>query len=292
MFPTEFVYYAPSTVDEALQLLAGGDGSVKVLAGGQSLLPLMKLRLASPATLVDLGRIPELRGIREEGAAVVVGATTTYRDVLDSAVAARRLPLLVEAVRQVGDMQVRTRGTIGGSLAHADPANDVPAVALALGAELSASGANGSRTIRAGDFFVDALTTALAEDEVLTAIRFTATDTPRTGTAYAKHAHPASGYAVVAAAAVVRLAEDGTCQEARVAITGAGTHAIRATAVEQALAGKPLDAATLASATASAAQGLDLLADTYASAAYRAHLAGVLARRALATAAERARGTP
>src|SRR5579859_2746261 len=132
MFPTEFAYHAPTTLDEALKLLAGGDGSVKVLAGGQSLLPVMKLRLASPATLVDIGRIPELRGIREDGDAVVIGATTTYRDVLDSAVAAQRVPLLVEAVQQVGDMQVRTRGTIGGSLAHADPAGDLPAVVLAL----------------------------------------------------------------------------------------------------------------------------------------------------------------
>jgi carbon-monoxide dehydrogenase medium subunit len=290
MFPTEFAYHAPSTLDEALKLLAGGDGSVKVLAGGQSLLPVMKMRLASPATLVDIGRIPALRGIREEGDAVVIGATTTYRDVLDSAVAGRRLPLLVEAVRQVGDMQVRSRGTIGGSLAHADPAGDLPAVALALNAELSATGTNGSRTIPASTFFVDLLTTALTEDEVLTSIRCPATDTPRTGTAYAKHPHPASGYAVVGVAAVVRLGDDGACQEARVAITGAGSHAIRATAVEQALTGRQMDAATLAAATAGAAQGLDLLSDAYASAEYRAHLTGVLARRALATAAERARG--
>jgi aerobic carbon-monoxide dehydrogenase medium subunit len=289
MFPTEFDYHAPATLDEALRLLAGGDGSVKVLAGGQSLLPTMKMRLASPATLVDIGRIPALRGIREDGDAVVIGATTTYRDVLDSVVAARRLPLLVEAVRQVGDMQVRTRGTVGGSLAHADPAGDLPAVALALNAELSATGARGSRTIPVGSFFVDMLTTALTGDEVLTSIRCQATDTPHTGTAYIKHPHPASCYAVVGVAALVRLGADGTCQEARVAITGAGSRAIRATAVEQALAGKPLDAATLAAATASAAQGLDLLSDSYASAEYRAHLAGVLSRRALATAAERAR---
>ncbi|HEV2238218.1 MAG TPA: xanthine dehydrogenase family protein subunit M [Ktedonobacterales bacterium] len=289
MFPTEFAYQAPTTLDEVLTLLASGDGSTKLLAGGQSLLPVMKMRLASPSTLVDIGRIPALRGIREEGDAVVIGATTTYRDVLDSQVAAQRVPVLVEAIRHVGDMQVRSRGTIGGSLAHADPAGDLPAVALALNAEMSATGANGNRTIAADRFFVDLLTTALTADEVLTAIRFQATNTPGTGTAYIKHAHPASGYAVVGVAALVRLGADGACQEARVAITGAGSHAARATAVEQALAGRPLDAATLAAATANAAQGLDLLSDSYASADYRAHLAGVLARRALTTAAERAR---
>jgi carbon-monoxide dehydrogenase medium subunit len=289
MFPTEFAYHAPTSLDEALKLLVGGDGSVKVLAGGQSLLPVMKLRLASPTTLVDIGRIPDLRGIREEGDAVVIGATTTYRDVLDSAVAAQRLPMLVEAVRHVGDMQVRSRGTIGGSLAHADPAGDLPAVALALNAVMAATGARGTRTIPAANFFVDLLTTALTEDEVLTSVRFEATNTPRTGSAYLKHPHPASGYAVVGVAALVRLGEDGACQEARVAITGAGSHAARAAAVEQALTGKPLDAATLAAATASAAQGLELMSDSYASADYRAHLAGVLARRALATAADRAR---
>lgn len=288
MFPTEFAYYAPTTLDEALKLLAGGDGSAKVLAGGQSLLPVMKLRLASPATLVDIGRIPDLRGIREDGDAVVIGATTTYRDVLDSAVAAQRVPMLVEAVQQVGDMQIRSRGTVGGSLAHADPAGDLPAVALALNAVMSATGAKGTRTIPAASFFVDTLTTDLAEDEVLTSIRFQATNTPRTGAAYVKHPHPASGYAVVGVAAVVRLGDDGTCQEARVAITGAGSHATRAAAVEQALTGKQLDAATLAAATAGAAQGIELMSDSYASAEYRAHLAGVLARRALAAAADRA----
>jgi carbon-monoxide dehydrogenase medium subunit len=290
MFPTEFAYHAPTTLDEALKLLAGGDGSTKVLAGGQSLLPIMKMRLAVPTTLVDIGRIPALRGIREEGDTVVIGATTTYRDVLDSRVVAQRVPMLVEAIRHVGDMQVRSRGTVGGSLAHADPAGDLPAVALALNAEIAATGAKGSRTIAADKFFVDLLTTALAEDEVLTSIRFQATDAPGTGAAYIKHPHPASSYAVVGAAAVVRLGADGACEEARVAITGAGAHAARATGVEQALSGKQLDAATLAAATAGAAQGLELLSDSYASAEYRAHLAGVLARRALAIAADRARG--
>lgn len=289
MYPSEFAYQAPTTLADAVRLLQGHDGDVKILAGGQSLLPLMKLRLAEPATLVDIGRIPDLRGIREEGDAVVIGAMTSYRDVLDSELARRRVPLLVEAVQQVGDMQVRSRGTIGGSLAHADPAGDLPAVALALDAEITAMGPSGSRTIPAGDFFVDTLTTALGEGEMLTSVRMPAIDQARTGSAYVKHRHPASGYAVVGIAAVVRLAEDGSCQSARVAITGAGSHATRAAGVEQALAGKPITDATLAEATAHAADGLDLMSDSYASDEYRAHLVVVMARRALAEAAARAR---
>ena len=289
MYPTEFAYAAPATVAEAVRLLQQGNGEAKVLAGGQSLIPLLKLRLAEPGALVDLGRIPELRGIREEGGAVVVGAMTSYFDALKSPLLARRVPLLAEAIQQVGDMQVRARGTIGGSLAHADPAGDLPAVALALDATLTAMGASGTRTLSIRDFFVDMLTTALRPDEVLTQIRFPALETPRTGSAYVKHRHPASGYAVVGVAAVVQLAGDGTCQAARVAITGAGTKATRATAVEQALAGKRLGDEDLTQASTFAADGLDLMSDTYASADFRAHLAQVLTKRALAQAAERAR---
>jgi carbon-monoxide dehydrogenase medium subunit len=290
MFPAEFSYAAPASVAEAVQLLRqSGDGDVKVLAGGQSLLPLLKLRLAEPRLLVDLRRIPELRGIREEGDAVVIAPMTTYFEVLKSPIAARRVPMLVEAAQEVGDMQVRARGTIGGSLAHADPAGDMPAVALALDATLTATGPSGARTIPVSDFFVEMMTTALAPDEVLTAIRFPATNVRGTGTAYVKHRHPASGYAVVGVAAVVRLDADGTCREARVAITGAGSRPTRATAVEQALGGKRLSEENLAQASESAADGLDLMADTYASSEYRAHLTQVLTKRALAKAAGRAR---
>src|SRR5579884_2959587 len=227
MYPSEFAYAAPTTVAEAVRLLQQGNGEAKVLAGGQSLIPLLKLRLAEPGALVDLRRIPELRGIREEGNAVVVGAMTTYFDVLKSPVLSRRVPLLAEAVQQVGDMQVRARGTVGGSLAHADPAGDLPAVALALDATLTAMGPTGTRTLGIRDFFVDMLTTALRPDEVLTQIRVPAIDAPRTGSAYMKHRHPASGYAVVGVAVVLQLASDGTCQSARVAITGAPTKAMR-----------------------------------------------------------------
>lgn len=289
MYPSEFAYHRPNSLGETLGLLRDG-GEVKVLAGGQSLVPLLKLRLAGPATLVDLGRVPELQGISEEGDGVVLGAMTTYFQAIDSPIVQRRCPLIGQTLRQVGDPQVRARGTIGGSLAHADPAGDLPATALALDAEIRTAGPGGQRQIAARDFFVDMLTTALEPDEVITAVRFAATDKPHTGTAYGKHRHPASGYAVVGVAAVVMLNDDGTCQAARIGVTGAGTHAVRATAVEQALAGKQLDDAAIAQAASQVASGLELMSDSYASAEFRGHLAQVMAKRAIAKATERARG--
>ncbi len=288
MFPTEFTYAAPATLAEAVQLMQGAD--VKPLAGGQSLLPLMKLRLASPGQLVDLRKIGELRGVREDGDAIIVGAMTTYLTALKSPVLAKRAPLVVEAARVVGDMQVRARGTLGGSLAHADPGGDMPAVMLALNADVAVAGPSSTRVIPVTSLFTGMLETAIQPNELLTAIRFKAIDTPDTGSAYAKHHHPASGYAVVGVAAVVRLGADGACQEARVAVTGAGERAMRAAGVEQALVGKPLDEATISQAAAAAANGLALLSDSYASADFRAHLAQVYTQRALATAAQRARG--
>jgi aerobic carbon-monoxide dehydrogenase medium subunit len=292
MYATDFAYHAPASLREVVALLQQGDpngGEVKVLAGGQSLIPLLKLRMAAPAALVDLRNVAELRGISEEGDGVVIGAATTYFQTIDSPVVQRRSPLIIQAISQVGDPQVRARGTVGGSLAHADPAGDLPAVAVALDAEMRATGPNGQRTIAAKDFFVDLLTTALDPAEVLTAVKFAATDRPHTGTSYQKHRHPASGYAVVGVAAVVMLNGDGTVQAARVGVTGAGTHAARATSVEQAIAGRTLDDATLNSAVASVTDGMDLMSDTYASSEYRAHLARVLTKRALMDAAARAR---
>jgi carbon-monoxide dehydrogenase medium subunit len=290
MYSSEFAYYSPTSLAEALSLLQRTEaGDVKVIAGGQSLLPLIKLRLASPTTLVDLAKVSDLKGIADAGDSVVIGAMTTYFQAIDSPVVQRRCPLLIQTIRQVGDPQIRARGTIGGSLAHADPAGDLPAAALALEAEIRAVGPGGQRLYDVRTFFQGALETALQPNEVLSAVRFTATDRPRTGTAYVKHAHPASGYAVVGIAAVVTLNEDGTCQSARIGITGAGDHATRASGVEQAIAGRPLDDASLAQVSASAADGLDLLSDTYASADYRAHLTRVLTRRALAQAADAAR---
>jgi aerobic carbon-monoxide dehydrogenase medium subunit len=285
MFPAEFDYQAPASLSEALTLMGAGDN--KALAGGQSLLPLMKLRLASPGALIDLRNVPELRGIRSDGNGVIYGAMTTYFQAIDSPITQSKAPLIVQALRQVGDPQVRARGTIGGSLAHADPAGDLPAVAVALNAQMHAVSPTGERTIASGDFFTDMLTTALQPNELLSWVRFEATDAPHTGTAYVKHRHPASGYAVVGVAAVVMLDGSGVCQGARVGITGAGTHATRASGVEQALTGQPF-ASAAAEASSHAADGLDLLSDYYASADYRAHLTRVLTLRALNLAAQAA----
>jgi carbon-monoxide dehydrogenase medium subunit len=290
MYPSDFAYHAPSSVGEVVSLLRSSNGEAKLLAGGQSLIPLLKLRLAEPGTLIDISKVAELRGISEDADSVVLGAMTTYFQAIDSPLVQRRCPLILQTLQQVGDPQVRARGTIGGSLAHADPAGDLPATALALNAEMRTIGPNGERRIPAQSFFVDMLTTALEPDEVLRAVRFQATDGPRTGTAYVKHRHPASGYAIVGVAAVVRLAEDGSCAEARIAITGAGTHAVRADGVERALAGRALDDASVSAASSQAASGLDLMGDTYASADFRGHLAQVLTKRALLAAAQRARG--
>lgn len=293
MYSGEFAYHAPTSLQETLALLQGGhdgSGDIKVLAGGQSLLPLLKLRLAETATLIDVAHVPELRGIQEEGDGVVLGAMTTYFQAIDSPIVQKRLPLLVKALHVVGDPQVRARGTIGGSVAHADPAGDLPAVALALDAEMRLASASGQRRVKAADFFLDLLTTAMQPAEVLTAVRFTAYDQPMTGSAYAKHRHPASGYAVVGVAAVLRLAADGTCEFAHIGITGSGSHAVRAHGVEQALTGKTLDEASIVAACARAADGIELMDDSYASADYRAHLTQVLAKRALRDAAAAAQG--
>ncbi|HEV8192298.1 MAG TPA: xanthine dehydrogenase family protein subunit M [Ktedonobacterales bacterium] len=292
MYPNEFAYQAPSSLADVLTLLQQGqqNGSeVKVLAGGQSLIPLLKLRLAGPSALVDVSKVAELHGISEEGNGLLLGAMTTYVEAINSEVVQRRCPLMVQALRQVGDPQVRARGTIGGSMAHADPAGDFPAVAVALDAEVRAQGPNGSRSIFMRDFFVDLLTTSLQPTEVLTGVYVHATDHPRTGTAYVKHRHPASGYAVVGVAAVVRLGDDGSCQGIRIGITGASSRAVRATSVEQAIAGKQLDDATVGPAASSAADGLDLMSDNYASSDYRAHLTQVMTKRAIMAAADVAR---
>ena len=275
MYPAAFDYYRASSVEEAIKLL-GDNPDAKLLAGGHSLLPLMKLRLAEPPALIDLGRVPGLSGIKQSGDTIVIGATTTYHEIINSDAIKSALPLLVEAASVVGDLQVRNRGTIGGSLAHADPASDMPAVVLALDGQVKAVGPKGERTIAAKDFFVDLFTTALQPGEVLTEVSF-AKPASGAGMAYEKFSHPASGYAVVGVAAVA--ARDGSV--VRVAITGAGTVAKRAEAVEQALSGKQLSADAIKSASEKATQGMDLSGDIFASEQYRAHLAQVLTERAL-----------
>lgn len=287
MFPNQFAYHRPGSVAEAVSLLRGNP-EAKVLAGGHSLLPAMKLRLAAPAALVDLSGVAELRGISVDGG-VTIGAMTTYAELRDSAELKSRLPILAEVANNVGDPQVQARGTLGGSLAHNDPAADFTAIVLALGGSVTVVGPNGSRQIAADDLFVDILTTALEPDEVLTEIRLPLAS-GRAGMAYEKHRHPASGYAVVGVAAMVGLGAGDAVETVRIAVTGATSKATRATAAEQALQGKPLTAESIAAAGAVAGQGLDLNGDHYASEEFRRHLVGVYARRALEKAAAQARG--
>ena len=286
MYPNDFEYAAPKTVEEAIALLQANE-EAKVLAGGHSLLPLMKTRLASPPMLVDIGRIPELRKISANGV-LSIGATATYHEIERSQDVQERCPMLHEAVKNIGDAQVRNCGTIGGALAHADPAADMTAVVLALGGTLKARGPNGERTIPADDFFVDMLQTQLDHDEILTEITIPRPD-GRTGMAYKKFKHPASGYAVVGVAAVVRLDDRGTVVECRIGITGAGPKAQRATLAENMLTGLQPSADSIAAAADQAANGLELLSDLAASEEFRAHLVRVHTRRALERAIASAR---
>ena len=287
MFPNQFAYHRPSTLEEAVGLLAA-DPDAKVLAGGHSLLPAMKLRLAAPGALVDLASIEGLRGISADGA-VTIGAMTTYNQLVDSDELRARLPVVAEVAAGVGDPQVRSLGTLGGSLAHNDPAADFTALMLALGADVTAVGSQGERTIPADEFFLDILTTALGPDEILTAVRIPV-PAGRVGMAYQKHEHPASGYAVVGIAAVLALGDDGTCRSARVAVTGCTPTATRAAAAEAALVGQALTPETIAAAAQAAPGGLEITGDLYASAEYRSHLVTVVGRRVLEQAAARARG--
>ena len=286
MIPEAFAYTAPSTIADALSLLAEHGDDAKVLAGGHSLIPMMKLRLANPAVLIDIGRIAALRGIRRQGGVVTIGAMTTHAQIEESAELRALLPIMAEAATVIGDPLVRHRGTLGGSLAHADPAGDWPAVALALDATIHVSGPDGERTIAAREFFLDLFTSALEPGELLTAI-----DLPippaGTGMAYQKFAHPASGYAVVGAAAVVTVDADGFCRDCRVGITGAGAKATRAEATEKALVGERMSAERITEAAQQAGNGIDFLSDLAASAGYRANLVTVLTQRALTAAWER-----
>ena len=250
---------------------------------------MMKLRLAQPKHVVDIRRIGGLSGVRDEGGTIVIGALTTHYAIESNASLKQKCPILTEAGAMIGDPQVRNLGTMGGSLAHSDPAADWPAVVLALGAELKAVGPKGARTIKAADFFKDLLTTALGHDEILTEIRIPALPA-HTGTAYAKHPHPASRFAVVGVAAVVTLDGAGKCTAAHVGVTGVGSMATRAKGTEAAVTGKTLDAATIQGAAAKAADGIEMSADLQGSVEYKRHLTQVYAKRALEAAASRAKG--
>ncbi|MEA2660615.1 MAG: aerobic carbon-monoxide dehydrogenase medium subunit [Chloroflexota bacterium] len=286
MISTPFEYRLAASVEEAVRLL-GASPDAKLLAGGHSLLPLMKLGLAQPALLVDIGRIAALRGIRVDGE-ITIGALTTHQAIADDATCQARLTALSEAAASVGDVQVRGRGTIGGSLAHADPGSDEQACALAFGATMRVVGPKGDRAIAAADFFKGALETALGKGEVLVSARFPV-PAGRTGSAYAKVAHPASGFALVGVAVVVTVAKDGTIERAAIGVTGAADRPFRAAAAERALAGTTGDAAAIAAAAAKAADGAQLTTDLAASAEFRTQLLVVHTRRALRRAVEAAK---
>jgi carbon-monoxide dehydrogenase medium subunit len=288
MITHPFTYEAPTTIDDAVKAL-GSSREAKVIAGGHSLIPLMKLGLAEPDLIVDIRRIAALREIKSDGGAVVVGALATHRSIADNALVSKTLTALSEAAGAVGDQQVRSRGTIGGSLAHADSAADEPAPTLAFDATIRVIGPKGRRDIPAREFFKGTFETALGPDEIIVEIRFAA-PAARSGSAYAKFAHPASGFAIVGVAAVVAIKGDGTIERAAIGVTGAAASPYRATAAERALAGTRGDASAIAAAAAKAAEGVTTLSDLAASSEFRQHLVAVHARRALERATLRARG--
>jgi aerobic carbon-monoxide dehydrogenase medium subunit len=294
MITHPFTYEAPASVEEAAQLLdrarkgPSGSRDAKVVAGGHSLLPLMKLGLAQPDVLVDIGRIAALREIRTEDGAIVVGALATHRSIAADSTIRKTLAALAEASAAIGDPHVRARGTIGGSVAHADPAADEPGPTLAFDATIRAIGPRGPRDMNAREFFKGAFETALAPNEILAEIRFPEPPA-RSGSAYAKFAHPASRFAIVGAAAVITLKADGTVERAAIGITGAAATPYRAAAAEKAIVGTRADAQAIGAAAAKAADGITTLSDLVASSEYRKHLVTVYTQRALERAVQRAR---
>jgi carbon-monoxide dehydrogenase medium subunit len=282
MIPAAFDYVAPTTVEDALAALAQYGDEAKIIAGGQSLLPVLRMRLNAPEWVIDLGKIDSLRGIRDDGDAIVIGAMTTHHEVLHDDLVKEHALLIRKAATEVADAQVRHRGTFGGALAHADPAGDLGAPVLALGAEFVIAGAGGTRTVAADDFFVDLFETAIGEDEILTEVRI-----PKHtgwGAHYEKFVRVAHQWPIVAVAAAVKV-EGGTISEARVGLTNMGSTPLRARSVEQALVGKPATDEAVREAAASAADGTNPPSDLNGDADYRRHLATVLTRRAVLAAA-------
>ena len=283
MIPAKFEYVRPATVGDAVRALADGGEDAKVIAGGQSLMPLLRLRLANPDLLVDVGGLDELRGVTDAGDSLVIGARTTHHDVIRDPLIAQHCGLLAEAAGMVADPAVRHRGTLGGSLAHADPAGDLPAVAVALGATFLVRGPGGEREVAAGDFFVDYLTTSLQPGEILTGVRV-----PKLGDGwgyrYEKFHRTAQAWAIVGVAAVARRS-NGSVAEARIGLTNMGSVPVRATAAESAAAGADATRQALRAAAEHAADGTEPPSDLHGAADYRRHLAKVLTGRALAAAA-------
>ena len=289
MYPASFDYHTPGSVQEAITLLGKLRDDAKLLAGGHSLIPMMKLRLAQPKHLIDLRKVPGLAGIREDGGSVAIGAMTTHWQVESSKLLQAKIPVVSDAAGMIGDPQVRNLGTIGGSLAHADPAADMPAVMIALGAELVIEGTRGRRTVKVDDFFKGLMMTAVGPDEILAEIRVPV-PAAGSGAAYLKFPHPASRFAVVGVCAALTVDGKGICTKTGVGVTGAGTRAVRAKGVEAGIAGKALDHAAIEAAAAKAADGVDVQADLQGSVEYKSHLVRVHARRAIEAALGRAKG--
>ena len=290
MKPAAFDYVAPTALDEVVDLLSRHGDEAKVLAGGQSLVPLMALRLVTPGVLIDLNRVEELDYLRLQDHTLVVGALARHRAVEDAAKIRGRCPMVAEAVGSIGHVAIRNRGTVVGSLAHADPAAEWPALALALDAELEAVGPNGSRSIPASEFFVTYFTTALAHDEVLKEVRFRLPP-GRSGSAFVELARRHGDFAIAGAGAVLELGEDGLVQDARIVLMGVKDTAVRARVAETLLVGRRPVEETLVEASASVGDEIDPLSDLHASSDYRRHVARVLVRRALSTAWRRAGGS-
>lgn len=289
MIPASFEYQSAKTLDEALRLLGRHGDEAKILAGGHSLLPMMKLRLAAPRYVIDIGRVKGLDYIREEDNQIAIGALATHAQIAASELLRDKCPLLPETAAEIGDMQVRNRGTIGGSLAHADPAADYPASILALDAEMIVQSGSGKRTIPATEFFVDLLQTQIRPGEILVEVRVPVRRAGE-GTAYCKFHQPASGFATVGAAARVRVSNGDKIEEIALGITGVSSKPYRATAIEKALRKKAGDDESIEAACAKAAQGVEPLSDIFASSEYRRAMAGVFAKRAISAAFVRAAG--
>ncbi len=289
MIPAAFDYIAPQTLDEAMRALAAHGEDAKLLAGGHSLLPLLKLRLANPKLLIDLGRIPGLSAISQQNDQIVIGALATHYQIESSELLKKSCPLLPETAREIGDVQVRNRGTIGGTLAHADPSADWPAAILALGGELRLRGPRGERRLAAEEFFLGPLTTAIEPDEILTEICVPVFQR-RCGSAYLKMAQQASGFAIVAVAVSLRVNTKGRCEEIGIGVTGLSDKPFRARLVEARLRGNKLTPKLIEASAAQVAEGIDPLEDLHAAAPFRTHLARVYAARAIQAAAKRAGG--
>ncbi|RST72709.1 xanthine dehydrogenase family protein subunit M [Siminovitchia acidinfaciens] len=282
MIPAKFDYVRADSVERAIQLLQESDGEGKLIAGGHSLLPLMKFRLTEPGLLIDISRISELKGVRKEGDRVIVGAMTTHREAANDPVIKEHIPVLAEAARQVGDIQIRNRGTVGGNIAHADPAADLPAAAIVLDAELTIQGEDGEETMSLDDFIIGPLITMMPENGVVTNVTFAIPPSHAKST-YLKYFHPASGYPVVGVAVVAGTDSDGKIDYVKVGITGAGDMVFRAEAVEQALMGQVPSESVIDSAAGLAAESADMGSDLFASEEYREQLCKIYTARALKT---------